>query len=225
MYQNEWISYLCNIQITQNPQVYFRCYNNRHVIFLGDSTTRHWLTDISTFLHLPVQQGWEHYHRLFLYNRDTNLSMETMSHVPTWAHAPNIYEIPKFIDKVPANSKTIVVLHWFQHIARCCNYTMFYDPVTQTKQALIRMFRRAPEVKVIIKTPHGMGERYANVPWDFSAWFIQVVLYDVLHDLKDRILFLNVKDLTVSELNTSGHPSHMINYLQIHMMTAYICNA
>ncbi|XP_060085019.1 NXPE family member 4-like [Ylistrum balloti] len=231
---NTWKNLICKSTLQRTKEDYFKCLSGRRLLILGDSTNRIWFVYLVGYLGLKFTTGrwdeikdksWQRYAHATLKSR--NMSIEWAPHeLPFYGnhHSSrlNVRSVAFRLDEIPANSSDIVVLHWYLHIARV-SHKIFREHVRNAKESVIRLLKRAPNIKIFIKGPHALTYVTNMLPYDFIRQIEQQILFDEFLDLQDRIIYLDQWDATVANENVHVHPNMSVNADMVHSMLSYIC--
>ena len=156
MYNNRWYSLSCTNKMLRTRAAYTKCLTNRSIYFLGDSTTRAWLTYLKSFLNLKEikDAGGQN---IRTERHDLNISLSWAPHeFPFYGSAKSnrfkIRSVASHLDEIPTNSKGVVVLHWYLHLGRA-SHNIYRQHIQNAKQSIKRLQNVHLTSKYLSKAP------------------------------------------------------------------------
>ena len=226
MYNNRWYSLSCTNKMLRTRAAYTKCLTNRSIYFLGDSTTRAWLTYLKSFLNLKEikDAGGQN---IRTERHDLNISLSWAPHeFPFYGSAKSnrfkIRSVASHLDEIPTNSKGVVVLHWYLHLGRA-SHNIYRQHIQNAKQSIKRLTERSPNIKIFIKGPHSVQYWYHIEPHDYVKKYQQQILYEEFQDFQEKIIYLDEWDMTVGIENVNIHPPVSVDREMVHTLMSYVC--
>ncbi|XP_069104546.1 NXPE family member 4-like isoform X2 [Argopecten irradians] len=230
-YKGEYQNLICRTSIKHSREQYRACLKDRHVISIGDSTTRNWffllaeVMEINDSIGILSNIAWQKFARAF--NASLGLYTEWQPHeLPFYggeANRSNIQSVAARLDKIPSKSNAIVLIHWFGHIARCCDHVVFREHVRNAKTALIKLLERSPDVQIFIKGPHLMKYIHILPPFAYIGMYVEQVLLEEFRDLTDKIIYLEQWDMSVAIENVNIHPEPILDKVSLNNLVNFAC--
>ncbi|KAK3092367.1 hypothetical protein FSP39_001998 [Pinctada imbricata] len=234
-HKDTFYSLQCNSShLMRSRQSYLKCLRGRPAHFFGDSTSRYWFVYLTEFLKLTFKQGrwdeikdkaWQKY--AYAEDKESNISITWAPHeLPMYgseASIRNIRSVASRLDDISADSKGIVVLHWYLHTARIPPWA-YREHVINAKIAVLNLLRRAPNVSLFIKGPHAIMYKGNTSPHDFARRFNEQILYEEFASIRDKITYLEQWDMTVSSENINVHPPKAMNAVMVHHLLSHVCS-
>ncbi|XP_033759510.1 NXPE family member 3-like [Pecten maximus] len=155
LYKGKYHNLICRTTVNPNAEKYRACLKNRQIISIGDSTTRQWFLRLAAILGIQNSTGipsnvvWQKFARA--YNPTLGLDIEWQPHELPFHGTPGsdrktIKSVANRLDRIPAKSTAIVIVHWYAHIARCCDHVALREHVRNAKVAMTRLLKRSPDV-------------------------------------------------------------------------------
>ncbi|XP_033759509.1 NXPE family member 3-like [Pecten maximus] len=232
LYKGKYHNLICQATVNPSREKYRACLKNRQVISIGDSTTRQWFLRLAAILGIKKSAGipsniaWQKFARA--YNRTLGLDTEWQPHELPFHGSPGsdrttVKSVANRLDRIPGKSVAIVIVHWYAHIARCCDHVAFREHVRNAKVAMTRLLKRSPDVQIFIKGPHLVKYFRALKPYAYIGMFVEQVLLEELHDLMDRIIYLDQWDMSVAKENVNIHPDSKLDEISLNNLINFAC--
>lgn len=129
--------------------------------------------------------------------------------------------IPQEIDRLPGDKDTAIAITLGQHF-RPFPMELFIRRAISIRNAIERLFLRAPDTKVIIKTEN-IREMYIDTEkfGDFHGYIQYLTMKDIFKDL--RVGIIDAWDMTIACNSNILHPPEQVIGNQIAMFLNYIC--
>ncbi|OWF49200.1 NXPE family member 4-like isoform X1 [Mizuhopecten yessoensis] len=233
LYRGVYHNLLCQPTVDRSKEKYLVCLKDRPVISIGDSTTRQWFFRLASFLNIKDSahisgHAWQKFARA--YNTTLGLDTEWQPHELPFHGSPGsdrktVKSVAHRLDKIPGNSSAIVIIHWYAHIARCCDHVDLRDHVRHAKAAVVRLLTRSPDVQVFIKGPHLITYINANKPYAYIGMFVEQVLLEEFNDLLDKVIYLDQWDMSVATENVNIHPNTLLDDISLNNLINFACKA
>ena len=243
LYNDQWISLLCSTNlplIDKNSYVdiFTKWSKGKHLIFLGDSVGRQMYVHIVNFFKLYQVSGpkydkpqknstypWQAPRKAELLTN--GFRAEYKPHEHPFAGTPGspkdmVRSVKFYLDQMTAKRKTIIVINWFLHIARCCSVDIFREHARNAIRGILNLLARVPEVKLFIKGPHAATYAGYLIPYDFVRRYIDQVLFEEFFHLQDRVIYLETWGVTLGAMETNVHPSEFTVKLMVHNLLSFL---
>ena len=134
-------------------------------------------------------------------------------------HPPSFY-----MDQVPRSGKYIVLIHLYAHFTTLHTHTYGLH-VRQAARGVRDLLSRNPSVKVVIRGPHAFlwNMNRLHILGDYHGERSFRIFRQEFRDLVDRVIFLNVWDMTVANKNENIHPE--ANPEIVRLFLGHVCPA
>ncbi|XP_033759262.1 NXPE family member 3-like [Pecten maximus] len=234
-YKGKWRSLICKPSLTWTYKSYAKCLKNRPVLMTGDSTTRNWYVSLTKLLNLTIFDGrheikdaaWQKFAEAG--NNTKSLSLYWTPHeIPFYGserieqNKNNFRSIASRIDNLPGRKRIILILHWYAHLARTTPQ-QYREHVTSAKQAVVRLLKRSPHSKILVKGPHSYTYNYFVEPFDYISRIYSQILYEEFKDLQDNVYFIDQWDATIANENFDIHPKPALDPIMVNFAFSFIC--
>ncbi|XP_060063209.1 NXPE family member 3-like [Ylistrum balloti] len=232
-YNGKWRSLLCKTLMPWKRESYAKCLKDRPLLMTGDSTIRNWFQRIAELLKLTILVGkkevtdkaWQKFSEAG--NRTESLELYWAPHgIPFFSYEQNkknLRSAASRIDDLPGNKSVILVLHWFSHVART-NPQNYRELLRSAKQAIIRLLKRSPNSRVLIKGPHAFTYFMFLGPIDYLGMLYKQILYEEFKDLQRKVYYIDQWDATIGNENINNHPEYpSYNPMMINLLFSFIC--
>ncbi|XP_005347328.3 NXPE family member 1 [Microtus ochrogaster] len=227
-FQGRWVTAQCKQSLLNSSQIN-DCLKRKLIYFLGDSTLRQW---IEYFPKVAKKLKPFDLHGTGLYKKHVLLDAEGHTLVEWKKHSHpfitvNLYSviddgyIPQEIDRLLGDKDTAIAITLGQHF-RPFPMELFIRRAISIRNAIERLFLRAPDTKVIIKTEN-IREMYIDTEkfGDFHGYIQYLTLKDIFKDL--RVGIIDAWDMTIACHSNILHPPEQVIGNQIAMFLNYIC--
>ena len=227
-----WKALACEtIQWNQKePREIGECLRDKHVYFLGDSTSRQWvfvLLHLIQFYYVPADFRMSYTHINRIYN--FNLTFQFHPHVI--GSSPFVISKEQFevdvLDDLPSEKCNFVIV-----ISPWAHFTQWWlkayaDRLRLIRASILRLKHRCPNVPIIVKGPHvrehGSSETLL-MNSDYIADKIRTLMKEILNI--EGVYFIDVWDMNLSY--PSANAVHMPNAVitqEVNSFLSYICPA
>ncbi|XP_068118212.1 NXPE family member 4-like [Hyperolius riggenbachi] len=231
VFQDKWRPIFCNVaNFTLKEQMY-KCFNDKMIYLMGDSTLRQWylylmktFQDLKQFdLHRP---GLESMLLSVDLKRNIQLQWKKHSHpivASKFYSVKDDHYVSEQIDHLSGGANYVIVICLGQHF-RPFPIHLFIKRVINVHKALQRLFLRSPDTKVIIKAENTReinidAERFG----DFHGYIQYLIVKDVFRDLPVGVV--DAWDMTIAYNTDNVHPPENVVQDQIYMFLTYICSS
>jgi hypothetical protein len=235
---NTWNIIGCQYEMMRTREKLVSCLHNTHILLIGDSTVMKWHKTLADRLQL---KRFGHPGRSTKLNpkywssmKDTehNFIAEFVPHgtaismagFPSWNRVDRMTpSTASYLDDLERNSSTIVVFHFYGHVIRYPT-AIFESRIAQVRDAVERLYARAPNVQVFIKGPHAFLPRAKYVTHDIYGKVYSDIIHRVFDNLRDKVVFLDNWDMTVGMGEFHNiHPNRIVGDAMVDQLLAYIC--
>ena len=229
--ENHWHSLLCEITDWTEKSRLTSCLRNKKLLLLGDSTTRQWLVGIHDLLGIPIKfvPGATFY--LFQkHYAATNISISFSFHPqpligPTVAIKDLFYEVDMLDGLNNTRCNYIVLVSPWAHFAQWTRES-YIERTEHLREALIRVRKRCPDVKIVLKGPHPRDHK-SFVSFTYSNDFLLKDIGDINRSILRGIgiWFLPVWDMNLAyPVENTMHMPMTVIHEELKMFFGYICN-
>ena len=234
-YNDKW--YLNHCKGLGNRKTSFkRCLRNTTLLISGDSTTRAWYKFLYYYFNcVPITEQWT----------DVKWKRTSICHVPAlkftlkWVpHAQpcfigdikvkdkyEIYSIPRDMEEIDSETRIFFVIHVHMHIVEY-HPSVFRERMRRISNSAKRLLERNKHAQILIKAPHtflhqslGTSKRLN----DYFGYMFRDIMYEEFRDLRDKVVYMDQKCMTISTGNKKPHPPPNIVSQTIFQMFAYVC--
>ncbi|XP_072018744.1 NXPE family member 1-like [Amphiura filiformis] len=227
----KWTSFVYTNHWTDASDIQ-NCLRNKHMLLLGDSTTRQWAENLSELLDLVNGIYREEIRELFFENEFPQINFTYTfrfhPHAITAKRAPyRLYRY--FVDILDSISSyecanTIVVLSPWAHFAQWTRDS-YTQRLVKLKEAVDRLKKRCPATPIIVKGSH-IREHYTETSkWGWSDYVllqINILMKEIFTG--KGIWFLDVWDMNLSYLSTKFiHMPNAVVQEELKLALAYVC--
>ena len=221
-----WVSFASQYE-NDDVKRWTKCFSNKVVYMLGDSTMRQFFDLLQPIVSLNVsvthQSQYYHVPRTGI-NHEHNITIYYRAHGPPIRNPgpPSISPyISDTIDAINAGGKDVVLiinigLHYVEY-----NPAIFIHRLRGIKQALIRHIGKFPRTRIIIK---GMNVSTLKwLPFEWLIWRYNVILKKFFADIKSSV-FIDLWDMTTLwPLTKDYHPLAPTLKEQAVLIFSYFC--
>ncbi|XP_071091412.1 NXPE family member 3-like [Haliotis cracherodii] len=234
-YNNTWRPLSCWNSV--HVDMYNQCLANRTLILFGDSTVRQMFGELLPILNFtlirgpPIVQGtrnWFTWNSAFeAYNEKYNYTVFWMPHGFPMAFSKVNTKLsqPVFahLDAIPPGSTDIILINLYAHF-HFVPFHIYRDRVHRTRLAIENLLKRSPDVKIAIKGPHKFSVPKPITPLG-GMWgpAYENILKREFVNLYDRVLYLDIWDMTVAFENEDIHPNGLLVNMMVQVFFGYIC--
>ncbi|CAO2635193.1 NXPE family member 1 [Lemmus lemmus] len=227
-FQGRWVTAQCKQRLLNSSQIN-DCLKRKLIYFLGDSTLRQW---IEYFPKVAKKLKPFDLHGTGIYKKHVLLDAEGHTLVEWKKHSHpfitvNLYSviddgyIPQEIDRLPGDKDTAIAITLGQHF-RPFPMELFIRRAISIRNAIERLFLRAPDTKVIIKTEN-VREMHIDTEkfGDFHGYIQYLTMKDIFKNL--HVGIIDAWDMTIACHSNILHPPEQVIGNQIAMFLNYIC--
>jgi hypothetical protein len=239
----------CNYTMMRSREIIMPCLQNRRMLFIGDSTVYRWFKTLTGRLKLHYERTLHHSpsvnapYGLELRDTEHNFFAEFLPHSTPLTMQKQLVEkdkeskkdkesprintitpsIAAYLDELEGNSSAIVVFHLYGHIV---NYPtpIFQSRIAHARDAVERLYARAPNVQVFIKGPHAFHPPDWYLTHDIYAKVYSDMIHSAFVKLRDQVRFLDTWDMSVGMGEYHDiHPNKVVADAMVDQLLAYIC--
>ncbi|XP_073428815.1 NXPE family member 2-like [Dendrobates tinctorius] len=227
--ENSWKPVFCSISNFTNEEQRYNCLSDKMIYLMGDSTVQQWFTSlVKTFTGLKTfdlhREGLDTLMVAVDHKRNINLQWKMHSHPIVSSLLYMVKDnafVHEQIDRLAGGSNYVIVICLGQHF-RLFPVQIFIRRVIHVQKALIRLFLRSPDTKVIIKTENTRNDGLDSERFtDFHAYINSMILKDVFRNLS--VAVIDAWDMTVAHNTHDVHPPEHVVKSQIELFLTYIC--
>uniref|UniRef100_A0A6I8Q2K9 Neurexophilin and PC-esterase domain family member 2 n=1 Tax=Xenopus tropicalis TaxID=8364 RepID=A0A6I8Q2K9_XENTR len=226
---NVWIPHACSMKTNHNLEELNTCMQGKVIYILGDSTLRQWMLYFKSKLNeLTVlnlyESGWAQ--KIWGIDVKRNMRISWKRHgnpfiSSSYQSCREDRTIPREIDLIGGHDKTVIVLNIGCHF-RSYPVHHFIRRLINIRKALVRLFRRSPQTKVILKAENLMS---SSITHELNSDFHGLVHYFVFELIfKDlNVGFVNGWDMTNAFDANNVHPPPEYIQNEVDLFMTYIC--
>ncbi|XP_053125715.1 NXPE family member 1-like isoform X2 [Hemicordylus capensis] len=229
VWQDHWHPVFCSVSTFETSVQINSCLKRKLVYFMGDSTVRQWLWNltkrVSTLKYLDIHKFGNLKNGLAMdVSRSILIQFKKHGHPYVSSHAYTVTDhsyIAREIDSVAGDKDTAVVISLGQHF-RPFPLELFVRRLINVRAAIQRLLLRSPETRVIIKAENiremdAEPERFG----DFHGYTQYLAAKDVFRGL--NVGMVDAWDMTLASATSNVHPPHYVVGNQVEMFLTYIC--
>ncbi|KAM4697264.1 NXPE family member 3-like [Discoglossus pictus] len=226
-YQDVWESRVCLAHSFINPSSVASCLRGKLIYMFGDSTLRQWWESLVNFvpslkeinLHVPHQTGpllatdTEHNYLVQWRAHQKPLSMERI-----WIQ--DLHYIASELDQLGGRKGLVIVVNCWAHFSSY-PVAIYVERLRSIRNAMIRLLKRSPETKILIKTANtGYNLAHTN---EWLSLQLDTVMRAMFSKLP--VTILDAWQMTSSHrLKTENiHPDKLIVKNEVDLMLSFIC--
>ncbi|XP_071092780.1 NXPE family member 4-like, partial [Haliotis cracherodii] len=217
---------------------YHHCLANRTLRLYGDSTARQWFSYFFKKLNLTfrskpseilnnvelMSQKWYEYTAAF--NIRYNYTVSWSPHgIPMFQDGSNReVKPPVFVqlEEIPSQCTDIILIHLYLHF-QLFPLHVYRSRVKRTRQAIEELLIRSPDVTIAIKGPHMVSGKPQTTQFGMWGPVYENILKQECVDLNNRVVYLDLWDMTVALESTANHPSSQIVKTMLDVFFGYVC--
>ncbi|XP_069133838.1 NXPE family member 3-like [Argopecten irradians] len=229
-HNNHWINLHCTPTFRSGS--YTSCFKNKRFVILGDSNSR------GTFVQLVILSNSEfktrdyvkgaHWHDLLQAdNKDLNLELMWAPHnsplfVTDFQGLETMRSAGSWLDEISNDRPIVVVIHFYYHLSKS-TLEVYKAMVKDAREALVRLWKRAPDTAVFIQGPHSITYKSVYEPLDYIRRCYSQIWYETLKGLHEKIVYLDWWDMTAGSENVNVHPSPEVQMDLAQVLMSYLC--
>ena len=233
-YDDTWYLNHCK---GRDPTSYTRCLRNTTLLLSGDSTTRAWYGFLYDYLKcVPITEQWEDVKwtkKSICYVPALNFTLKWIPHAQpcfigeVWTKDKfEIYSIPRDMEELDSDTRVIFVIHVHMHIV-AYHPSVFRERMRRISNSAKRLLERNKHAQVLIKGSHTylhpVSRENSKRLNDYFGYIFRDIMYEEFRDLRDKVVYMDQKDMTVSKGTTDRHPPTNIISQSIFQMFDYAC--
>ncbi|XP_018097144.1 NXPE family member 4 isoform X2 [Xenopus laevis] len=225
---NVWIPHACSMKTNHNLEELNTCMAGKVIYILGDSTLRLWMIYLKSILNEMTilnlyESGWAQ--KIWGIDLKRNMRISWKRHgnpfiSSSYQSCREDRTIPREIDFIGGHNKTVVVLNIGCHF-RPFPVHHYIKRLINIRRAVVRLFRRSPETKVIIKAENIMASDNHEIKSDFHGLVHYFAFQLIFKDL--NVGFVNGWDMTTAFDAKNAHPPPEYIQNEIDLFMTYIC--
>ncbi|XP_046576402.1 NXPE family member 3-like [Haliotis rubra] len=226
-YRRKWHRTSCILTI--DDHTLRRCFSNRRLHILGDSTSRQFFSDLYQRLNMTmVTEKWTvaRWHRYTeAQNRDMMFRMSWAPHeLPLYFAGNRASARPLFvhIDDIPSGSNDLVIVHIYAHF-RFHHPRVFRESIRRAAQSVRKLLQRSPRAVVGIKGTHYFRFPSDTIHSGFGLVFDSIIREE-FSDMYSRVILINVWDLILASDILILHPPAWMVKILVDSFLGYACS-
>ncbi|XP_053547165.1 NXPE family member 1-like [Bombina bombina] len=229
-FNNLWHPVFCNISSFEPLSKIKTCLSRKMIYLMGDSTIRQWIEFIPAVM--PNVKffdlhgfGWQK--ELLALDLERNMYIMWKKHghpfvTQSFFTVKNHAYIAQDIDRVAGGSSTVIVIALGQHF-RPFPLIVFIRRLLSVRNAIVRLFHRSPDTKVIIKSENTRDVNAdVEIFSDFHGYVQYLLMKDIFQGLNVGVI--DAWDMTTAFGSFNVHPPTDVIRNQINMFLTYICD-
>ena len=226
-FQNKWLPNSCSNTMKDSVAAYSKCLENRRIQLIGDSTSREWLFFLEKMLNF-VRIGTFRQHRpIVTVNKNLNSTIFWYTHGypflhPTKANNRGFSKPPHvYLDKLPKGCNNFIIINLYLHF-------IAYTPDVLQRQAhalvksIHKLLERSPNVTIAFKGFHSFQDVRFFLD-DYWASVYDVIIRREFAALRDKVIYLDCWDITMSTENIQIHNSIAVDKEMVHNLLNLMC--
>ncbi|XP_062374014.1 NXPE family member 3-like isoform X2 [Sardina pilchardus] len=220
-----WTSFVCAARhFTVNDTA--KCLKGKNVYVMGDSTSRQWfeflIQTVPTLKRLDLHSVY-HTGPLMAVDMQNNINLHYRSHgLPLRClktPLASLHYMSNEIDDMVGGPHAVIVFNMWAHFT---NYplTFFAYNVFLVRRAVVKLLRRAPGTKVVIKTANtGYKDIYGS---DWLSMQLDRILREAFRDV--GVYILDVWQMTACHYNKEDiHPAPVVIRNEVDILLSFVC--
>jgi hypothetical protein len=207
------------------------CLTGRTLILFGDSTTRHWYTQILQMMKCKqTSTKWtfgKWHGPSVAVNPVINFKVKWLPHAYPFYTGDYRYitkSVVRNLDEIPSDENVIILLHMYAHFLTY-HYFVFWDRVRRVRHSVQRLLQRNPKVVIAIKGPHTFANTFMDAARlnDYMGFLFADILRFEFSDIQDKVIYLDQRDITVAAESKDIHPDTTLIRQMVGTMFALVC--
>ncbi|KAM4678329.1 NXPE family member 3-like [Discoglossus pictus] len=225
-YQDVWESCVCLAQSFNHPSNVASCLGGKIIYMFGDSTLRQWWEYLVGFvpslkeidLHVLHQTG-----PLLATDAEHNYLVQWRAHQKPLrmqrAWIQDLHYIASELDQLGGRKGMVIVFTCWAHFSSY-PVSVYIERLRGIRHAVIRLLKRSPETKVLIKSANtGYNTVHVNVWLSFQLDTVMRAMFSKL-----PVAILDAWQMTSSHrLPENLHPHKLIVKNEVDLMLSFIC--
>ena len=224
---NKWHHIHCKDSTEESHRI---CLRGKHIIITGDSTTRAWyvhlMNQIDCNLTTPKWIGQKRYTRSICESKSKKLRIEWVPHAMPFTGYESfndIHSIPKVLEGIDNTTETVILIHMYYHLVSF-HHSIFKQRMSIISKSVARLIKVNRHVTVFIKGPASCHQKcnneYVN---DYYGHIYNDIIYQAFSGLHDKVIFLNMRDMTIAKKTPDIHPPDDEVREAVHQIFDYLC--
>ncbi|XP_059175213.1 NXPE family member 4-like [Physella acuta] len=225
---NNWNSLICKEQGTITSAWARNCLRNTSVWIFGDSNAGRSYTMLVGIVACDPMVG-EYPEKSVCYDKSIDLTITLISHEPPkyalTKRVDNFTGVPDFIQTLPRNKKLVLIIHYYLHYT-AAHLSVLSLRMRKLRDAIEKMLETNPNVLVGLRIPHVTSKYYTTnhaVGGDpLGPQYIELIR-ERFRGLEDKIVFLDLWEMSIGIENVDYHPPQYINREMIKFLLSFQC--
>ncbi|GFN84668.1 nxpe family member 3 [Plakobranchus ocellatus] len=225
-----WKSLLCQTSVFES-QEFLKCFSNSTVYVIGDSNAnRIYSILVSRTESITTEPGsWPR--RAVAQNKAWGITVEFRPHdyplflKQSWEPLLRYGSVETQIDAIPSQGRFIVILHYFLHLVPF-HLSVVQSRVEAAARSIRRLLNRNPEARVAFRGPHVASQdsdiNHAVGGDNLGRQYMEIIS-KAFTDLKERVVFLDGWEMTISKENAEFHPDDSVPFEMVRIFMSFLC--
>ncbi|XP_033112170.1 NXPE family member 1-like isoform X2 [Anneissia japonica] len=222
--QSTWISFQCDTKQWSRSDIE-SCLRGKHVLLMGDSTTRQWYKGITKML--EFEQNWfVKADKIIRYYDHLQLNMTFRFH--PYGMLPRISSFfdadfeANLLDKLPAERcNYIIVISPWAHYEKWTKDT-YVIRLKFIVKAVMRLIERCPNSKIAVKSPHPREKSDFLLNVNYFFYEIRKLMRAVFTGV--RVHFIDIWDMNNAYIMPNEmHMPMPVIYQELYMFFSHVC--
>ena len=206
---------------------YSKCLENRRIQIIGDSTSRQWLFVLEKMMKYVTTDKFRNHRPIVTVNKKLNSTIFWYTHGypflhPTKANNRGFSKPPHvYLDKLPKGCNNFIIINLYLHF-------IVYTPDVLQRQAhalvksIHKLLERSPNVTIAFKGFHAFQDGLLFFD-DYWASVQEVIIRREFASLRDKVIYFDCWDMTVSVENKDFHNSYAVDTEMVHSLLNLMC--
>ncbi|CAL1531681.1 unnamed protein product [Lymnaea stagnalis] len=229
-FRGAWQSLMCQVKEDYDAG----CRKNVQILMLGDSNLRgHYYTEVSRMkCDQILKASTEKWHKpLLCVNQSDNFTMKWFPHSNPFRSSRNVWAHPLkdmlpaniAIDDIPSTGRHIILFNHYLHLTGQ-HISVYEEKMVVIRDALIRVFARNPNVIAALQAPHIVRKGYGYRMGDMLSRMYVKIQMEVFKDLRDKLVYFPLLDLTTACQNEETHPTQGVSKYLTKYLLGTVCD-
>ncbi|XP_071943060.1 NXPE family member 4-like isoform X2 [Antedon mediterranea] len=225
---NVWTSLQCQTKQWTKQEI-IKCMKGRHMVLMGDSTTRQWVEYLLPMLNIDKSKNTSRPNTKHIRHHSDILTLDYYFHPYAIGRRIQVYRDGAWEYEVldNLNSSTcnyVIVVSPWAHYTQWKKESLFVR-LHLLRETLIRFMKRCPNSQVLMKTPHPRRHK-DKLSLMYSS---DRLLYDIYEQYYSMFWGLGIHMIDIWDMNQSypkGNVIHMpgpVIYQELFLMFSHIC--
>ncbi|XP_071945541.1 NXPE family member 1-like [Antedon mediterranea] len=223
-----WTSLHCKTKQWTKQEI-TKCIRGKHMILMGDSTTRQWTEQLLNIMGVTKSKYTTKPNTKHIRHHSTSMMLDFYFHPYTLGSPTFYYRVGKWEYEILNNLKkkdcnyVIIVSPWAHYIQ--WTKDSYTERLHLLREALVRFMKRCPNAKIVVKTSHPRNHPSTNsllYASDKIVYNIYKLFVSIFSGLGIHIIDIWDMNLSYPSMNTIHMPSPVIHQ-ELFLMFSHIC--